>query len=44
MNEAFQIRPFRHPDDYGAVVDLWNRSGPGVYVGRSDTFDEIKKS
>ena len=43
MNEAVQIRPFRHPDDYGAVIDLWNRSGPGVHVGRSDTFDEITK-
>ena len=43
MNEAVQIRPFQHPDDYGAVIDLWERSGPGVHVGRSDTLDEIKK-
>ena len=43
MNEAVQIRPFQHPDDYGAVIDLWERSGPGVHVGRSDTLDEITK-
>jgi ribosomal protein S18 acetylase RimI-like enzyme len=43
MNETVQIRPFNRPDDYGAVFDLWNRSGPGVHVGRSDTFDEITK-
>jgi ribosomal protein S18 acetylase RimI-like enzyme len=43
MNEAIQIRSFQQPDDYGAVLDLWDRSGPGVHVGRSDTFDEIRK-
>jgi hypothetical protein len=43
MNEAVQIRSFRHPDDYGAVIDLWGRSGPGLHIGHSDTFDEITK-
>lgn len=43
MNPALQIRPFRHPDDYGTVIDLWDRSGPGVHFGRSDTFEEITK-
>lgn len=43
MNEQVNIRSFRQPDDYAAVIDLWDRSGPGVHVGRSDTLDEITK-
>jgi ribosomal protein S18 acetylase RimI-like enzyme len=37
------VRTFKFPDDYAPVVDLWERSGPGVHVGRSDTPDEIAK-
>lgn len=37
------IRPFRFPDDYPAVIDLWEHAGPGVHLGRSDTLDEIAK-
>jgi hypothetical protein len=33
MNEAVQIRSFLHPNDYGAVIDLWERSGPGRILG-----------
>ena len=43
MSNSVLIRPFRQPDDYEAVIDLWDRSGPGVKVGKSDTFDEISK-
>jgi len=37
------IRTFKYPDDYLPVVDLWERSDPGIQVGRSDTSDEIAK-
>ena len=37
------IRPFRFPDDYPAVLDLWEHAGSGVHVGRSDTLEEISK-
>jgi ribosomal protein S18 acetylase RimI-like enzyme len=37
------IREFRFPADYTATVELWDRSGPGVHVGRSDTLQEIAK-
>ena len=37
------IRPFRFPEDYPAVVDLWQNAGSGVHLGRSDTLEEIGK-
>ena len=37
------IRSFRFPDDYAPVLKLWERSGPGIQVGRSDSFDEVEK-
>ncbi len=37
------IRTFRFPEDYPAVVQLWENAGPGVHVGRSDTLEEIGK-
>jgi ribosomal protein S18 acetylase RimI-like enzyme len=37
------IRPFNFPEDYPAVVELWEHAGPGVHVGRSDTLAEISK-
>ena len=43
MISSIKIRPFRQPDDYEAVIELWDRAGPGLHVGRSDTFDEISK-
>jgi ribosomal protein S18 acetylase RimI-like enzyme len=41
MKEPVQIRPFRFPEDYGSVVELWDNSGPGIHRGRSDTLEEI---
>ena len=37
------IRPFRFPEDYSAVIDLWQSAGPGIQVRRSDEPDEIRK-
>ena len=37
------LRVFRFEQDYPAVIDLWNRSGPGVQVRKSDQAEEIKK-
>ena len=39
----FSLREFRLPEDYPAVLDLWNRSGPGVQVRSSDEIQEIEK-
>ncbi|UCD40630.1 MAG: hypothetical protein JSV69_08440 [Chloroflexota bacterium] len=43
MNQPVHICSFQQPDDCEAVIDLWERSGSGVRVGRSDTLDEISK-
>ena len=43
MKNPVNIRTFKFPDDYLPVVDLWERSGPGIHVGRSDTPEEIAK-
>ena len=43
MKLRVNIRTFKYPDDYLPVVDLWERSEPGIQVGRSDTPDEITK-
>ncbi len=43
MRIPVNIRPFVFPDDYVPVVELWERSGPGVQVGRSDTLEEVAK-
>ncbi len=40
---SVSIREFCFPDDYPAVIDLWNRAGPGVHVRRSDAPVEIQK-
>jgi ribosomal protein S18 acetylase RimI-like enzyme len=37
------IRPINFPEDYPAVLELWDHAGPGVHVGRSDTLAEIAK-
>ncbi len=39
----FHLREFRWPEDLQVVLDLWQRSGPGVQLGRSDTPQEIYK-
>jgi len=40
---ACHLRQFRYPQDYEAVAQLWQRAGPGVHLGRSDTPQEIQK-
>lgn len=40
---VFTIREFHHPQDYPAVIALWQSAGPGVHVRRSDEPDEIAK-
>lgn len=42
-DRTWLIREFRYPEDYRATVELWNRAGPGVHTGRSDTPEEIQK-
>ncbi len=37
------IRQFRFPDDFLQVIALWEGSGPGVHLGRSDQQEEIAK-
>jgi ribosomal protein S18 acetylase RimI-like enzyme len=39
----YSIRLFRFPDDYDAVIQLWNQAGPGIHVRRSDAPEEILK-
>jgi ribosomal protein S18 acetylase RimI-like enzyme len=43
VKAPLNIRTFKFPDDYLTVVELWERSGPGIKVGRSDTLDEVAK-
>jgi ribosomal protein S18 acetylase RimI-like enzyme len=38
-----QIREFHYPDDYQAVIALWQNAGPGIHVRRSDEPAEIEK-
>ena len=43
MNEVNQIRQFIYPDDYPAVLALWETAGPGLHIGSSDSPQEILK-
>jgi ribosomal protein S18 acetylase RimI-like enzyme len=43
MNLPLTIRTFQYPEDFAAVVDLWDNSSPGIRLGRSDTKEEILK-
>ena len=43
MRIPVNIRTFKFPDDYPPVVELWERSDPGIHVGRSDTLNEVAK-
>ena len=40
--DSFSIREFRYPDDYPAVIDLWQNAGPGIHVRRSDQPEGIE--
>ncbi|MBT3336729.1 MAG: GNAT family acetyltransferase [Anaerolineae bacterium] len=37
------IRPFSFPEDYKDVYTLWERSGDGIHLRRSDSPAEIEK-
>lgn len=37
------LREFRFPQDYEAVLALWENAGPGIHVRRSDQPEEIAK-
>ena len=37
------LREFCFPQDYAAVIELWNSAGPGIHVRRSDEPAEIEK-
>lgn len=39
----FIVRPFSFPDDYAAVLRLWENIESGMHVGRSDAPAEIQK-
>lgn len=43
MTLAIRVRPFRFPEDYQQVYDLWSTIEKGVHVGRSDAPSEIEK-
>jgi ribosomal protein S18 acetylase RimI-like enzyme len=44
MNDrGWVLREFCYPEDYPAVIQLWETAGPGIHIGRSDTPDEIQK-
>lgn len=37
------LREFHYPQDYQALLGLWNEIEKGVHVGRSDAPEEIEK-
>lgn len=37
------VREFRHPQDYPALVELWQGMKKGVQMGRSDAPQEVAK-
>ena len=40
---SFAFREFIYPDDYPAVIQLWQNAGPGIHLRRSDQPDEIER-
>ena len=40
---SFAIREFIYPDDYPAVIRLWQNAGPGIHLRRSDQPEEIER-
>lgn len=43
MNQPVIVRAIRYPEEYAAVLTLWQNAGEGVHVGMSDTPEEIEK-
>jgi ribosomal protein S18 acetylase RimI-like enzyme len=39
---ACTIRQFHYPEDYPAVIDLWQNAGSGIHLGRSDQPEQIE--
>ena len=39
----FRLREFRYPQDYPAVIELWQSAGSGIHLRRSDEPEEIAK-
>lgn len=37
------LREFQFPKDYSQVITLWQNSGPGVHLRRSDEKEELAK-
>ncbi len=37
------LRQFRFPEDYDAVLALWQNAGEGIGIGQSDQPEEIEK-
>jgi ribosomal protein S18 acetylase RimI-like enzyme len=40
---SIALRQFCYPDDYQAVIHLWQNAGAGIHVRRSDQPAEIEK-
>jgi len=40
---SFAFREFIYPDDYPAVIQLWQNAGPGIHLRRSDQPEEIER-
>ena len=41
--QTLLIRTARFPEEYPAIVGLWERSGPGIHLRRSDEPQEMRK-
>jgi ribosomal protein S18 acetylase RimI-like enzyme len=37
------VRQYRSPDDFEAVIELWQSVGDGIHLGESDTLEELTK-
>lgn len=43
LPDELVLREFQLPKDYPQVITLWEHTGPGIHVRRSDREDEIAK-
>jgi len=43
VSTELSIRSFSYPKDLQAITTLWQNSGPGIGLGRSDSEDELVK-
>lgn len=42
-DSRWRIREFQYPDDYQAVIELWDNAGTGIHVAKSDSMEETQK-